>query len=156
MSLPLLLDAFERSAAGRDLATRLPGRGASLDLGGLPGSSGAVLAAALVRSSSQRLMAIVAPTPADAERWLTDLQFLSDEAVFGEGVGERGPDVTLDRGVGLGQEVLRTLHAVAAGRLPREACERDLAGGESELAASLTAHTPDGFVSCRGYSPRWR
>ena len=79
MSLPLLLDAFDRTPAGRELVGRLPARGAALDLGGLPGSSGAVLASAVVRSSPQRLMAVVAPTPADAERWLSDLQFLSDD-----------------------------------------------------------------------------
>ena len=115
MSLPLLLDAFDRSAAGRDLAARLPGRGASLDVGGLPGSSAAVLAAALVRSSSQRLMAIVAPTPADAERWLSDLQFLSDEAVAlypqREALGEDEPHYEI------AGERVETIEALLGGRL---------------------------------------
>ena len=115
MSLPLLLDAFDRSAPGRDLVTRLPGRGASLDIGGLPGSSGAVLAAALVRSSPQRLMAIVAPTPADAERWLTDLQFLSDETVSlypqREALGEDEPHYEI------AGERVETIEALLGGRL---------------------------------------
>ena len=64
---------------------------------------------------------------------------LAEEAVGGEGFRQRGPDVGLHGGVGLGQEVLRTLHAVAAGRLPSEACERDLAGGKRELAAEAGA-----------------
>ena len=115
MSLPLLLDAFDRSAAGRDLAARLPGRGASLDIGGLPGSSGAVLAAALVRSSPQRLLAVVAPTPADAERWLSDLQFLSDEAVAlypqREALGEDEPHYEI------AGERVETIEALLGGRL---------------------------------------
>ena len=115
MSLPLLLDAFERTPAGRDLMTRLPGRGAVLDIGGLPGSSGAVLAAALVRSSPQRLMAVVAPTPADAERWLTDLQFLSEEPVAlypqREALGEDEPHYEI------AGERVETIEALLGGRL---------------------------------------
>jgi len=115
MSLPLLLDAFDRSAAGRDLVARLPGRGASLDIGGLPGSSGAVLAAALVRSSPQRLLAVVAPTPADAERWFSDLQFLSDEAVAlypqREALGEDEPHYEI------AGERVETIEALLGGRL---------------------------------------
>ena len=115
MSLPLLLDAFERTPAGRDLMTRLPGRGAVLDIGGLPGSSGAVLAAALVRSSRQRLMAVVAPTPADAERWLTDLQFLSEEPVAlypqREALGEDEPHYEI------AGERVETIEALLGGRL---------------------------------------
>ena len=115
VSLPLLLDAFDRTPTGRDLVARLPGRGASLDLGGLPGSSGAVLAAALVRSSPQRLMAVVAPTPADAERWLSDLQFLSDEPVAlypqREALGEDEPHYEI------AGERVETIEALLGGRL---------------------------------------
>ncbi len=115
MSIPLLLDAFERTPAARDLMTRLPGRGAVLDIGGLPGSSGAVLAAAMVRSSPQRVMAVVAPTPADAERWLTDLQFLSDEPVAlypqREALGEDEPHYEI------AGERVETIEALLGGRL---------------------------------------
>src|SRR5256885_8146651 len=45
-------------------------------VGGLPGSSPAVLVSTLARRLPQRVFAIVAPTPADAERWLADLQTL--------------------------------------------------------------------------------
>ena len=55
------------------LRSRLPSRGSVLRLGGLPGSSGAVLAAWLAAAESQRLLVVIAPAPGDAERWLTDL-----------------------------------------------------------------------------------
>ena len=42
----------------------------------LPGSSAAVLVATLARRLPQRVFAVVSPTPADAERWLADLQTL--------------------------------------------------------------------------------
>jgi len=45
MKLKPILDAFERAPAAAELASRLPLRGSTLRLGGLPGSSGAVLAA---------------------------------------------------------------------------------------------------------------
>jgi transcription-repair coupling factor (superfamily II helicase) len=78
VTLKPVLDAFAGTPAVRDLSERLPARGETLRLGGLPGSSGAVLAAWLVQSFPQRLLTIVAPTPADAERWLTDLGHLTD------------------------------------------------------------------------------
>jgi transcription-repair coupling factor (superfamily II helicase) len=78
MTLPLLLDAFERTAFAYDLRSRLPSRGAQLHLGGLPGSSPAVMLAWLVRTFSERLFTVVAATPADAERWLSDLQHVTD------------------------------------------------------------------------------
>ncbi len=79
MTLKPVLDAFASAPAVRSLSERLPARGETLRLGGLPGSSGAVLAAWLVQTFPQRLLTIVAPTPADAERWLTDLSHLTDE-----------------------------------------------------------------------------
>jgi transcription-repair coupling factor (superfamily II helicase) len=78
MTLRPLLDAFERTAFACDLSERLPSRGGELRLGGLPGSSGAVMLAWLARRFPQRFFTVVATTPADAERWLTDLQHLTD------------------------------------------------------------------------------
>ena len=80
MSLKPVLDAFHRTPAVQDLPERLPRRGGALRLGGLPGSSGAVLVAWMVESFPQRLLTVVAPTPADAERWLSDLAHLTDAA----------------------------------------------------------------------------
>jgi transcription-repair coupling factor (superfamily II helicase) len=78
MTLRLLLDAFERTAFASELSERWPSRGGELRLGGLPGSSGAVMLAWLARRFPQRFFTVVATTPADAERWLTDLQHLTD------------------------------------------------------------------------------
>ena len=79
MPLPLLLDRFDALPATRALLDGLPPAGARLALGGLPGSSPAVLVGALARRLSQRVFVVVAPTPADAERWLADLRTLCDE-----------------------------------------------------------------------------
>ncbi|MFN0179022.1 MAG: transcription-repair coupling factor [Gemmatimonadales bacterium] len=76
-----ILDAFARTGFARDLGERLPATGTVLRLGGLPGSSPAVLAAWLARERPTRRFAIVATTPADAERWLTDLNQLTDRKV---------------------------------------------------------------------------
>jgi transcription-repair coupling factor (superfamily II helicase) len=80
VSLKPVVDAIERAPAVGELAERLPGRGSALRLGGLPGSSGAAVVAWLARAVPQRLLTIVAPTPADAERWLNDLAHLTDAA----------------------------------------------------------------------------
>jgi len=76
MALDFLLDKFQELPATRSLIERLPAPGKRLGLGGLPGSSGAVLVATLARLLPQRVFTIVAPTPADGERWLADLQTL--------------------------------------------------------------------------------
>src|SRR5258705_5280490 len=76
MPLDFLLERFDELPATRELAAQLPPAGRRAGVGGLPGSSPAVLVAALVRRLPQRLFAVVAPTPADGERWLADLQTL--------------------------------------------------------------------------------
>ncbi|HEU4700546.1 MAG TPA: transcription-repair coupling factor [Gemmatimonadales bacterium] len=113
--LSQILDAFERTPGVRDLAERLPARGEALRLGGLPGSSGAVLAAWLVRRFPQRLVTVVAPTPAEAERWLADLGHLTDEPVAlypqREALGEDEPHFEI------AGERAETLEALLEGRL---------------------------------------
>ena len=115
MSLKPVLDAFERAPAARDLLARVPGRGQTLQLGGLPGSSGAALAAWLVRAFPQRLLTIVAPTPAEAERWLTDLAHLSDDPLAlypqREALGEDEPHYEI------AGERAETVQALLEGRL---------------------------------------
>ena len=76
MPLDFLLDRFDDLPATRSLAERLPPPGTRIGVGGLPGSSPTVLVAALARRLPQRVFAVVAPTPGDAERWLADLQTL--------------------------------------------------------------------------------
>jgi hypothetical protein len=76
MALDFLLEKFQELPATRSLIERLPAPGKRIGLGGLPGSSGAVLVATLARLLPQRVFTIVAPTPADGERWPADLQAL--------------------------------------------------------------------------------
>jgi transcription-repair coupling factor (superfamily II helicase) len=76
MALDFLLDRFDDLPATRALAERLPPPGSRVGVAGLPGSSPAVLVATLARRLPQRVFTVVAPTPADAERWLADLQTL--------------------------------------------------------------------------------
>ena len=76
MPLDFLLDRFGELPATRSLIERLPAPGRRIGAGGLPGSSPAVLVATLARQLPQRVFTVVAPTPADGERWLADLQTL--------------------------------------------------------------------------------
>src|SRR6267378_204933 len=76
MSLDFLLERFHDLPATRSLIERLPSPGQRVGVGGLPGSSTAVLVSALARALPQRVFAVIAPTPADGERWLADLQTL--------------------------------------------------------------------------------
>ncbi len=115
MKLKPILDAFERAPAASELASRLPARGSTLRLGGLPGSSGAVVAAWLARQFPQRLLAIVAPTPGDAERWLNDLAYLMDGGVAlypqREALGEDEPHYEI------AGERAETIEALLQGKL---------------------------------------
>ncbi len=76
-----VLDAFGRTRFAREVLDHLPAAGGTLRLGGLPGSSPAVLATWLARERPTQLVVIVATTPSDAERWLTDLLQLTDRRV---------------------------------------------------------------------------
>ena len=115
MKLRPVLDAFARAPAAFELTEQLPARAGTLRLGGLPGSSGAVLAAWLAARFPQRLLAIVAPTPGDAERWLTDLAHLTDEGVAlypqREALGEDEPHYEI------AGERAETIEALLQGRL---------------------------------------
>jgi transcription-repair coupling factor (superfamily II helicase) len=143
MSLDLLLDAFDRTPGGRELHQRLPARGAELRLGGLPGSSGAVLAAALARALPQRLLAVVATTPSEAERWLSDLNLLAPGGVAlypqREALGEDEPHYEI------AGERAETIAALLEGRLrvlvttARAIAERTLVPAALERARLLLA-----------------
>ena len=115
MTLDRVLDALGRSPSAQDLASRLPGRGAALRLSGLPGSSGAALVAWLLREAPQRMVAVVAPTPSDAERWLADLALLTPApaALYPqrEALGEEEPHFEI------AGERAEALEALLGGRL---------------------------------------
>lgn len=84
-------------------------------LGGVAGSSGAVLAAWLARSYRQRLFTVIAPTPSEAERWLSDIRALTDLPVAlypqRESLGEDEPHYEI------AGERVETLEALLSGRL---------------------------------------
>ncbi|HWA16239.1 MAG TPA: DEAD/DEAH box helicase, partial [Gemmatimonadales bacterium] len=115
MTLKLLLDAFERTPLAFDLRDKLPKRGDRLSIAGLPGSSPAVLVAWLARTYPERLLSVVTTTPADAERWVTDLGHLTDVPVAlypqREALGEEEPHLEI------AGERTETLAALLEGRL---------------------------------------
>lgn len=115
MTLKPLLDAFERTPLAFDLKDKIPKRGERLSIAGLPGSSPAVLVAWLARTYPERLLSIVATTPADAERWVTDLGHLTDAPVAlypqREALGEEEPHLEI------AGERTETLAALLEGRL---------------------------------------
>jgi transcription-repair coupling factor (superfamily II helicase) len=115
MNLGFLVDAFERTRVRGQLLERLPAKGTTLRVGGLPGSSPAVIAAWLARALPQRVIAVVTASPGDAERWLNDLQQLTTEPVAlypqREGLGEEEPHYEI------AGERVETLDALLHGRL---------------------------------------
>src|SRR5690348_477525 len=76
MPLEFLIDRMAELPATGALAGDLPSVGSGVGVGGLPGSSGAVLVGALARRFAQRVFVVMTATPTDAERWLADLQAL--------------------------------------------------------------------------------
>jgi len=82
MPLDFVIDRLDALPATRALAEGLPASGARQGIAGLPGSTPAVLVAALARRLPQRVFVVVTPTPTDAERWLADLRTLTGTAVL--------------------------------------------------------------------------
>ncbi len=115
MSLAFLLDRFDELPATRSLAEQLPAAGVRRAVGGLPGSSAAVLTATLARRLPQRLFVVVAVTPADAERWLADLRMLREDGVAlypqRESLGAEEPHVEI------AGERLETVAALLSGQV---------------------------------------
>jgi transcription-repair coupling factor (superfamily II helicase) len=97
--LPQLVAAFRRQAPHRALGRALPARGSHLNVGGLPGSSPAILVAALAEEHPQRVFLVVTPTPAAAEAWLSDLTALMGGAARlfpqREALGEEEPHLEI-------------------------------------------------------------
>ncbi len=113
--LPRLIAAVRADPAYRGLLADLPPRGEARALAGLPGSSGAVLTAALSEDLPQRVTLVVAPTPAAAERWLADFEVLAAGAARlypqREALGEEEPHLEI-----AGEQV-ETIAAVLSGRV---------------------------------------
>ena len=128
--LATLLDAVSALPAFQRLTAALPAPRARVTVDGLPGSSDAAVAAALVRRSEEgRATVIVTATLAEAERWLADLDALlgADAAALyppREGFGEVEPHLevagerveTLER---LARGEVRTLVTTARAVLER-------------------------------------
>ncbi len=110
-----VIDAFGRTRFAADLREALPAAGATIRVGGLPGSSPAVVAAWLAEEQPNRLLAVVATTPAEAERWLADLAQLTNQPVSlypqREALGEE------EHHVEIAGERTETIEALLAGRL---------------------------------------
>ena len=115
MPLDFLIDRFDALPATAELATGLPPSGARRAVGGLPGSSPAVLLAALARRLGQRLFVVVSATPGDAERWLADLRALVGETAVlypqREGLGAEEPHFEI------AGERVETLEALLSGTI---------------------------------------
>jgi len=115
MPLTFLIDRFDALPATRALADALPGAGVRRGIAGLPGSSAAVLLAALARRRAQRVFVVVTATPTDAERWLADLQTLAGDGAAlypqREALGAEEPHVEI------AGERIETLAALLAGRI---------------------------------------
>ena len=115
MPLTFLIDRFDALPATRALADALPAAGVRRGIAGLPGSSAAVLLAALARRRSQRVFVVVTATPTDAERWLADLQTLAGEGAAlypqREALGAEEPHVEI------AGERIETIEALLAGRI---------------------------------------
>jgi len=149
MKLKPLADAFERTALARELPDRIPLRGSLLRVGGLAGSSGALVTAWLAERFRQRLFVIVATTPADAERWLTDLQQLTElpAALYPqrEALGEEEPHYEI------AGERVETIEALLAGRVrlvvttARAAAERTMVPAVLERQRLVLAARGEGL-----------
>jgi transcription-repair coupling factor (superfamily II helicase) len=112
-----------------------------LHLGGLPGSSPAVLVAWLARALPQRLFVVVAPTPAEADRWLSDLIQLLDQPVAlypqREALGENEPHYEI------AGERAETLEALLRGRLRVLVTTARATSERTRMPAELTSNRLD-------------
>jgi transcription-repair coupling factor (superfamily II helicase) len=113
--LQTIVDSFGATRFAREVAEHLPGAGGVLRLGGLPGSTPAVLTSWLAAEHPTRPLLIVTTTPADAERWLGDLSHLTAIPVAlypqREALGEEEPHLEI------AGERTETLEALLGGRV---------------------------------------
>lgn len=133
-----VLDAFSRTRFARELLERLPGAGVTLRLGGLPGSSPAVVAAWLRGERPTQLIVIVANTPSEAERWVADLGQLTGGGVAlypqREALGEE------EYHVEIAGERTETLQALIAGALGILVTTARASAERTAIPAALAAY----------------
>lgn len=133
-----VLDAFSRTRFARELLERLPGAGVTLRLGGLPGSSPAVVAAWLRGERPTQLIVIVANTPSEAERWVADLGQLTGGGVAlypqREALGEE------EHHVEIAGERTETLQALIAGALGILVTTARASAERTAIPAALAAY----------------
>jgi transcription-repair coupling factor (superfamily II helicase) len=162
MPLDFLIDRLDGLPATSELAEALPDPGVRQGIAGLPGSSPAVLLAALARRLAQRVFVLIAPTPTDAERWLADLATLLGSAVAlypqREALGAEEPHVEI------AGERVETLELLLSGRsrvlvtTARAAAERTgVPSALRDMRVSLSAGERGAVRSARsrGDSRRW-
>ena len=73
MPHPILFEALRRQPQFAETASRLPRPGGVLTIGGLPGSSSALLVAGLAAADPRRVWVVVAANPPEAEAFEADL-----------------------------------------------------------------------------------
>ena len=97
--LPDLALRMAKLHTTRALVGQLPARGERVSLTGLPGSSGALLVAALTELLPQRTFLVVCSDPPDAEKWHADLDVLLGSLVVlypqREALGEAEPHLEI-------------------------------------------------------------
>ena len=96
VALPALLEAIRTLQSFDELASELPPANTRLHAKGLPGSSDAVIVAALAHAREGRFFVVIAESVSGAERWLADLESLVDPVMVAfypprEGLGEAEP-----------------------------------------------------------------
>ncbi|MEO5904653.1 MAG: transcription-repair coupling factor [Gemmatimonadaceae bacterium] len=157
MSLPALLEAIQAVPEFGQLVSALPPLNSRLHASGLPGSSDAVVVAALAHAQPGRFFVVVAESVAGAERWLADLESLADPGFVAfypprEGFGEVEPHAevagerveTLERiGRGDVSVLLTTARALLEKtQLPRALAQTrlELRKGDTRRPEDLAAH----------------
>lgn len=148
MALPALLERIAALPAFTRLTATLPVRTGSMRVAGLPGSSDAVLVAALSERQPTRMIVVLTDHVAEAERWLADLNsVLGAEGVAlyppREGFGELEPHAevagerieTLSR---LSGGAIRILVTTARATLERTRLPRALATARLEVTRGDT------------------
>ena len=143
MALPTLIDAVGALPAFARVLNTIPAPGGRTTVGGLQGSSDAVMLAALAQRLPTRFFVVLTEGVPQAERWLADLQAILDETPVAlypprEGFGEAEPHAeiagerveTLER-VSRGE--VRVLLTTARAVLERTRLPTTLRGSRLEL-----------------------